>query len=136
MSTRQLSQQTNVEVVARAGSVFSAGFDDAEVGLFADNFVFHYVNPQLPQLAGDYHGFDGLRSFYAQLSAGSDTGFHNEGHSLTPFGDELVVAYATNTVSFGGNMIDVDAIVVWRVVDGLITEAWDIPAVNTVRPHG
>ena len=30
---------------------------------------------------------------------------------------------------------DVDAVVVWRVVDGQIREAWDIPAVNTVRPH-
>lgn len=136
MSTRQLSQQTNMEIVTRAGSVFSTGFQDPEVDLFADNFVFHYVNPQLPQLAGDYHGFNGLRSFYEQLNEGSDTGFHNEPHSLTPFGDELVVAYATNTVSFGGNMIDVDAIVVWRVVNGLISEAWDIPAVNTVRPHG
>ncbi len=63
------------------------------------------------------------------------TGFHNEPHSLTPFGDELVVAYATNTVSFGGAAIDVDAVVVWRVFEGRIHEIWDIPAVNTVRPH-
>ena len=42
------------------------------------------------------------------------TGFHNEPHSLYPYGDEFVV---------------------WRIVDGRISETWDIPAINTVRPH-
>ena len=45
------------------------------------------------------------------------------------------MAYATNTVSFEGTVLDVDAIVVWRVFGGRIHEAWDIPAINTVRPH-
>jgi len=36
-------------------------------------------------------------------------------------------------VSFGGTAID--AIVVWRIVDGRISEAWGIPAINTVRHH-
>ena len=65
----------------------------------------------------------------------SDTGFRNVPHSLTPCGDELLVAFATNTLGFAGSLIDVDAVVVWRVFDGQINEAWDIPAVNTVRPH-
>ena len=110
-------------------------FVDPDEELFADDFVFHYVNPRLAELDGDYHDYDGFRSFFEQLHQGSDTGFHNEPHSLTPYGDELVVAYATNTVSFGGTVLDVDAIVVWRVVGGRVREAWDIPAVNTVRPH-
>lgn len=62
-----------------------------------------------------------------------DSDFHSEPHSLTPYGDELVVAYATNTISFGDTLIDVD--VIWRVFGGRIHEAWDIPAINTVRPH-
>ena len=74
-------------------------------------------------------------SLFERLHQASDTGFHNEPHSLTPYGDELVVAYATNTVSFEDAVFDVDAIVVWRVVGGQLQEAWDIPAVNTVRPH-
>ena len=28
-----------------------------------------------------------------------------------------------------------DAVVVWRIVAGRLTEAWDIPAVNTARPQ-
>jgi len=97
--------------------------------------VFHFFNPRLPELTGDHHGYDGIRSLFERLGQASDTGFHNEPHSATAYGDELVVASATNTVSFGGTALDVDAVVVWRIVDGRICEVWDIPAINTVRPH-
>lgn len=29
--------------------------------------------------------------------------------------------------------IEFDAVVIWRVADGKITETWDITAINTVR---
>ena len=32
-----------------------------------------------------------------------------------------------------GAPIEIDAVVVWRIVGGQIAEAWDIPAVNTAR---
>ncbi len=128
-------QEANLDVVVQAGTLIHTRFVDPDDELFAPDFVFHYVNPHLAELDDDHHGSDGFRSFFEQLHQGSDTGFHNEPHSLTPYGDELVVAYATNTVSFGGTALDVDAIVVWRIVDGRISEAWDIPAINTVRPH-
>ncbi len=133
--TTSPSIQTNVDLVVRAGTLLQTRFADPDEELFASDFVFHYVNPRLAELDGDHHGYDGFRSFFERLREGSETGLHNEPHSLTPYGDELVVAYATNTVSFGGTTLDVDAIVVWRIVDGRISEAWDIPAINTVRLH-
>ena len=135
MDPSQSTQQANVDRVARVGALISTGFANHDEDLFADDFVFHFFNPRLPELSGDHHGLDSLRSFFERLQQGSDTGFHNKPHSLTPYGDELVVAYATNTVGFGGTVLDVDAIVVWRVFGGRIHEAWDIPAINTVRPH-
>jgi hypothetical protein len=135
MNPSQSAQQANLDLVVRAGSLIATGFANPDEDLFADDFVFHFFNPHLPELAGDHHGLDGLSSFFERLREGSDSGFHNEPHSLTPYGDELVVAYATNTVSFGGAVLDVDAIVVWRVFGGRIHEAWDIPAINTVRPR-
>jgi predicted SnoaL-like aldol condensation-catalyzing enzyme len=33
-----------------------------------------------------------------------------------------------------GSSIEFDAVVVWRIVNGKVAEAWDIPAVNTIRP--
>ncbi|MCP3989455.1 MAG: nuclear transport factor 2 family protein [Actinomycetia bacterium] len=124
-----------MELVARVGALISSGFASSEEDLFADDFIFHFFNPRLPELAGDHHGYDGISSFFERLREGSDRDFHNEPHSLTPYGDELVVAYATNTVSFEGTVLDVDAIVVWRVFGGRIQEAWDIPAIDTVRLH-
>ncbi|MDH3704517.1 MAG: nuclear transport factor 2 family protein [Acidimicrobiia bacterium] len=135
MNDAQATQQANMDLVARVGSHIRTGFTDEDRDLFAQDVVFHFFNPRLPELAGDHHGLDGISAFFDRLREQSDTGFHNEPHSLTPFGDELVVAYATNTLSFGGAAIDVDAVVVWRVFDGRIHEVWDIPAINTVRPH-
>ena len=128
-------QQASLDLVMRAGTLIQTGFANPDEELFADDFVFHFVNPHLADFNGDHHGYDGFRRFFERLQQESDAGFHNEPHSLTPYGDELVVAYATNTVGFGGTTLDVDAIVVWRIVDGRIDEAWDIPAINTVRPH-
>ena len=31
-----------------------------------------------------------------------------------------------------GEQIETDAVVVWRIVEGKIVEAWDIPAVHSV----
>ncbi|MDX2380318.1 MAG: nuclear transport factor 2 family protein [Acidimicrobiia bacterium] len=135
MDPSQTAQQENLDLVARVGPLISTGFADRDDDPFSDDFVFHFFNPHLPELAGDHHGLDGLSSFFERLREGSDSGFHNEPHSLTPYGDELVVAYATNTISFAGATLDVDAIVVWRVFGGRIHEAWDIPAINTVRPR-
>ena len=129
------TQQANLDLVTRAGTMIRTGFANADEDVFADGFVFHFFNPHLDGLHGDHHGYDGFRSFFERLHQSSDTGFHSEPHSLTPYGDELVVAYATNTVSFGGTTLDVDAIVVWRIVDGRISEAWDIPAIDTARPQ-
>lgn len=38
-------------------------------------------------------------------------------------------------MAFGDMSIELDAIVVWRIVGGHLAEAWDIPAVNTPRPQ-
>lgn len=133
--TERTNADANIELVVQAGGLIRSGFADRDGHPFADDFVFHFINPQLPDLEGDYHGFDGIASLFERLGELSETGFRNVPHSLTPCGEELLVAFATNTVGFDGMLIDVDAVVVWRVFDGQIHEAWDIPAVNTVRPH-
>ncbi len=126
----------NLEVMAKVGDLIRSGFADRGNHPFADDFVFHFFNRQLPDLNGDHHGIDGIAHFFQRLGNLSDDGFRQEHHSLTPFGDELLVAFVTNTVGFGGTDIDVDAVVIWRILDGQVHEGWDIPAVNTVRPRG
>ena len=129
------AERTSLELLARVGELIESGFVDRDDHPFSDDFVFHFFNTQLPDLSGDHLGVDGMAELFERLGDLSPTGFRQVHHSLTPCGDELVVTFVTNTLGFDGMEIDVDAVVVWRVFDGRIHEAWDIPAVNTVRPH-
>ena len=51
---------------------------------------------------------------------------------LSEFVNELVVVHVKDTMVLEGSPIEIDAVVVWRMVDGRIAEAWDIPAVHTL----
>ncbi len=132
--TESATVEASRNALDRAGRLITSGFADRTDHPFADDFVFHFFNRQLPDLNGDHHGIDGIAEFFGRLGSLSPTGFRQQRHWLRACGDELIVTFVTNTVGFGGTEIDVDAVVVWRVVDGRIREAWDIPAVNTVRP--
>lgn len=110
---------------------------DACADIFADNFVWHYFNSNWPDLAGDYHGVSRLKEFFAKMKENSKSTFQVNPVDARPVGDELVVVHACNRLALPakeGGTIEFDAVVVWRIVDGKIAEAWDIPAVNTVRP--
>ena len=109
----------------------------AAADLFAEDFVWHYVNPHLPDIQGDYAGVDGLRTFFEKLAALSKGSFRVNPVSATPFGDELVVTHVRNTMTLeDGEPIAIDAVVVWRIVDGRLAEAWDIPSVHTLAKAG
>ncbi len=100
--------------------------------LFSEDFVWHFFNPKLPELEGDYVGLTGLSDFFLKLGTLTQGTFKSEPQSATAYGDELVVAHARNTLFVEGRTVATDAIVVWRIVDGHFVEAWDIPSVYTV----
>lgn len=106
---------------------------DACSSLFADNFIWHYFNPELPDLDGDYHGVEGLKSFFAKLGDRSKGSFHVNLIDGRPAGDELVVTQVCNQMDLDGRSFEFDAVVIWRIVENKIVEGWDIPAVNTIR---
>ena len=126
-------QQTNLEVVGRAGALIADGFAAGGGDVFAADAVFHFANAHLPDLDGDHRGVDAIAGLFRRLASGSEVGFSVHPVSITPHGDELVVTCVTNTVGFPGVAIEVDAVVVWRVVEGRIQEVWDIPATSTAR---
>ncbi len=107
---------------------------DACKSIFADDFVWHYFNRHIPELEGDYRGVDGLKSFFAKLGERSDSSFRVNVIDGRTAGDELVVTQVCNCMNLEGSSIEFDAVVVWRIVNGKVAEAWDIPAVNTIRP--
>ena len=98
----------------------------AAKGVFAEDVVWHFFNPNLPDLQGDYVGLDGIRSFFKAVGEKTRGTFRTEPVSITAVGDELVVTQNRNTLTFQGRSIALDVVVVWRVLDGQIVEIWDI----------
>jgi len=98
----------------------------ASAHLFSEDAVWHYSNPNLPELQGDYAGLDGIRTFFAALAEKSEGTFRIEPVSAVPVGPELVVVQSRNTLTLANKIVTVDVVVVWRIVAGRILEVWDI----------
>ncbi|VEP13990.1 conserved hypothetical protein [Hyella patelloides LEGE 07179] len=97
--------------------------------LFAEDFVWHFFNPKLPDVQGDYNGLKGLQEFFERLKVLTGGTFQVEPISITAIGDELVVTHVKDRMTFENQAIKLDAVVVWRIVNGYIAEAWDIPSI-------
>ena len=54
--------------------------------LFAPDAVFHYINPRLPDIQGDYVGMDGIRSFFEKIGAVTAGTFRVEPISICRYG--------------------------------------------------
>ena len=105
----------------------------ASKDVFAEDAVFRYFNPLLPDLQGDYVGLAGIRDFFQKIGALSEGTFRIEPVSAEAVGDELVVVHTRNSLTFDNQPITMDVVVVWRIVNGRVTEVWDIPSVYTAE---
>lgn len=94
--------------------------------LFSDDAVFHYFNPNVPDLQGDHVGPKAIGAFFQALAEKSHGTFRIEPVSATPVGQELVVVQSRNSLTFEGRTVTVDVVVVWRIVNNQIVEVWDI----------
>ncbi|MEM9482902.1 MAG: nuclear transport factor 2 family protein [Cyanobacteria bacterium P01_F01_bin.116] len=100
---------------------------------FADDFVWHYINLELPQLHGDYQGIEGLQEFFRKLGELTDNTFSVRIQQANAIGNEFVVAHACPSMTLDGSSFETDAVVVWRMVDQRFKEAWDIPGLYSLR---
>ena len=105
--------------------------DAAEV--FAEDAVWHYFNPELPDVQGDYVGPRGVQDFFGKMAGRTKGTFKVNPMSITPVGDELLVVHVKDTLTLENQQIETDAVVVWRIVEGQIREVWDIPSVFTAE---
>ena len=106
---------------------------DACETMFAVDFVWRYFDQRMPEIDGVYRGVDGLKQFFAKPGKNSNGSFQVNPVDIHTVGDELVVTQVRNCVTLDSTSFEFDAVVVWRIVDGKLAEAWDIPAVNTIR---
>lgn len=112
-------------------------FDPTNIAVAAEvlteDSVFHYFNPKLAHLQGDYVGLDGFQEFFDKIAGLSKGSFKANPVSATPVGDELVVVQSKNTMDLGDHPMEIDVVIVFRIVDGKIKEVWDIPSVYTAK---
>lgn len=120
----------NVALLNRFDPANLAGM--AEV--LSEDFVWHFFNPSLPEYQGDYVGLAGLQNFLQTIQKHFSGTFSVTPVSITSVGDELVVVHVKDTMELESAPMEIDAVVVWRMVDGKIAEAWDISAVHTPNP--
>lgn len=105
----------------------------ASIGIIAEDAIFHYFNPMLPDMQGDYLGKQGFMEFFGKIAGQTKGTFKVTPLSISPMGNELVVTHVKDNMTLNGRQLEIDAVVVWRILDGKIKEAWDIPAVYTAE---
>ena len=101
---------------------------------FAENAVWRFFNPRLPEMEGEYRGLEAIGGFFDALAEATAGTFKVEPVETWPVGDELVIVQTCNTLDLGDGPLEVDVVVVWRIVEGKIVDVWDIPAVHSERP--
>ena len=102
---------------------------------FSGDFKWRYFNEGLPELNKTYHGFDGWMQFFSDLAEMTGGTFNVKVHEVHAIGTELVAVHAMPSMSLDGMDLETDAAVIWRIVDGKVAEAWDIPGLHSaIRP--
>ena len=103
------------------------------VDVFAEDVIWHYYNPRLPDLHGDYVGHAGIQTFFEKLRLLAGNAFKINTVSVTAVGDELVVVHRKQVMNLEDRHIESDVVVVWRIVDERIAEVWDIPSIHAAH---
>jgi len=111
----------NVEVVRRALTDL-----DALPDLLTEDLVWHFYGG-VEGIATDHHGLDNIyANLWGKLFEVTGGTFAVEPVSISAAGDELVMAHVKVTI--GVDVRPIDAVAVYRVSNGRITEAFDIPS--------
>lgn len=124
--------QDNLSLVQQLPALIPDRLEEAREH-FSDDFVWHYVNPELPQIQGDYDGFDGLQLFFMKLGELTLNTFSVHIKQAHAVGHEFVMVHACPSMTIDDYSFETDAVVIWRIVDQKLKEAWDIPGLNSLR---
>jgi uncharacterized protein len=110
----------NEDLLRRGYDAFARGDMDTLDELFADDIGWHAAgdNP----LAGDYRGKQEVFGLFARLNELADS-FEQEIHDVIA-NDEHAVALVKVRATRGGRTLEQNAVHVWHMADGQVTEYW------------
>jgi len=127
--------QANIDLIADLPDRIPQNLEEAR-DRFAGDFEWYYFNKSLPQINKTYKGFDGLMTFFDDLGALTGGSFRVSLKEIYSLGSEFVVVHACPAMRIDEMALETDAVVVWRIVEGKIAEAWDVPGINSaIRPQ-
>ncbi len=112
--------QSNAEILRKGYDDFATGDVEAVLAVFAEDIAWHV--PGKNPLSGDYTGHDEVVGFFGQLGERSGGTFHLEVHDILDNGENTVVVLVGEKGERNGNRLDVEAVHVWRVEDGIAKE--------------
>lgn len=122
-------EHPNISILKKLDLTNIAGCND----ILTADMVWHYINPKLPDVQGDYVGLKGFQSFFERMGGLTGGTFKVNPIAITPMGDKLVITHVKDTMVLDGRQMELEAVVVWCIVDGKIVEAWDIPIIHTAK---
>ena len=120
----------NADLVRKSFEAFAAGDTATMDQMMTDDARWHVAGTSA--VSGDFEGKDAIFGFFARISQETDS-FKQEIHSVLA-DDEHAVALVKTTASRGGKDLAYDAVFVFHVAGGKMTETWftpvDYPAVD------
>jgi hypothetical protein len=110
---------------SRAGYAAFASGDMATLSDFlSDDVVWHSGGDNI--LAGDYEGKEAVFGYFGRLMQETGGSFKNDIHDLLA-NDEHGVALVTSSATRGGVSIEENAVHIFHMRDGKVTEFWTFP---------
>ncbi len=113
----------NAAIIRRGYEAFNSGDIDTLTEIFDEGAVWH--TPGRSPLAGDHEGREATFAYFGRL--GQDTGgtFQAGLQHLLADDDDRVVGIQRNSAERDGKRLGVDAVLVFHLKDGRITEGWE-----------
>jgi ketosteroid isomerase-like protein len=112
----------NIELMRRYNATLSAARVAEILPYYTEDCVLHI--PGRSAHAGDYTGQDAVLAYYTRIFQDTEGKFENHGVEDVMASDTHAASLVHWRVTRGNRTIDIDRVVVYRIVDEKIAEIW------------
>lgn len=112
----------NIELMRRYSAALSAGKAADALPFYAEDLVLHV--PGRSPHAGTFHGQEAVLAYYTRIFRDTDGQFQPLGVDDILASDSHAACLVRWRVERDGRTLEIDRVVIYRIVDGLIAEIW------------